>query len=300
MVDLVMAADIPSAHPRTPYFRRLADRLIADGVGCQLLLEGDRFAGRRSMTALERGEVDLVWVNAAHLEALAAPLSLLNQPFGPGDVEWARPGRAQALVKWVDSHTVQAGVRTLAVMRGADQLFASARGTISDLDHLQGQRVRVAGAGMYERLMRVLGADPVVMPIPDIPRAFSGARLDQVFTSPGGWQTQLGTEATFATQVPGLMFICYFLLARAPVLEAWPVPAREALAAAARQHVTEAWTPMQQDDVRVLEEARARGAQVRTLEDTAPWRARTQPLQEEAARNHPAAHAALEAVARGA
>ncbi|WP_159595636.1 TRAP transporter substrate-binding protein [Hydrogenophaga sp. BPS33] len=299
MASLSLAADIPPAHPRVVHFRHLARRLTEAGIACELLLDGDRFAGERSMAALQRGEVDGVWVNASHLEMLAAPLSVLHQPFGPGDAQWQVPGRAQALVEWVDGHTACAGLRTLAVMRGADQLFASARATLADLAQLQDQRVRVAGSGTYQALMRQLGAEPVVMPIPDIPRAFTEARLDQVFTSPGGWQTQLGDQARFATRVPGLMFITYFLVCRADGLAALPAPVRAGLEREARQAVTEAWGQMRDDDARALATAQEHGAEVRTIDDTGPWRERTHALREALKARHPQAHAQLEAIAHG-
>lgn len=299
MKSIAMAADIPSAHPRVVHFQGLAQRLSDAGVRCELLLDGRRFAGALSMDALARGEVDGVWVNASHLEALAAPLSVLHQPFGPGDAQWQVPGRAQALVEWVGRHTLPAGLRTLAVMRGADQLFASATATIADLAQFQGQRVRVAGSGTYQALMRALGAEPVVMPIPDIPKAFTDARLDQVFTSPGGWQTQLGEQARFATHVPGLMFITYFLVCRAEWLAALPAGPREAFEHAARSAVTESWLQMQADDANAIEQAVARGAEVHTIEDTAPWRERTAALRQALKQRHPQAHAQLEAIAHG-
>ena len=299
MISISMAADIPPAHPRVVHFHALAQRLSDAGLRCELLLDGDRFAGARSMAALARGEVDGVWVNASHLENLAAPLSVLHEPFGHGDAQWQQPGRAQALVEWVDRHTAASGVRTLAVMRGADQLFASARGTIADLAQFQGQRVRVAGSGTYQSLMRELGAEPVVMPIPEISTAFTGARLDQVFTSPGGWQTQLGGQARFATWVPGLMFITYFFLCRAEWLVALPAVVRDALEHAAQRHVTEAWGQMRADDALALEQAVARGAEVRTIGDTAPWRERTLALRQALKARHPEAHAELEAIANG-
>lgn len=299
MTSIRLAADIPSAHPRVAHFHGLAQHLNGAGIPCELLLDGERFAGARSMAALASGDVGGVWVNASHLEALAAPLSVLHEPFGHADAQWGVPGRAQALVEWVNGHTAPSGVRTLAVMRGADQLFASARTTLEDLAQFQGQRVRVAGTGMYEALMRALGAEPVVMPIPDIPQAFTGARLDQVFTSPGGWQTQLGDQARCATWVPGLMFITYFLVCRADWLAALPDAARAALAETSRRQVTEAWGQMQRDDARTLAQAIDRGAEVHTLHDTAPWRERTLSLRQQVRARHPEAHAALEAIAHG-
>ncbi len=294
-----MAADIPSAHPRVFHFRSLAQRLSDAGIYCELLLDGDRFAGARSMASLALGEVDGVWVNASHLEMLASPLSVLHEPFGPGDKQWQVPGRAQALVEWVDSHTARAGIRTLAVMRGADQLFASARAPISDLAQLQGQRVRVAGSGMYQSLMRELGAEPVVMPIPEIPNAFTGQKLDHVFTSPGAWQTQLGDQAPFATWVPGLMFITYFFLCRTDWLAALPAAVRAELERAAQCHVTEAWGQMQTDDALALKQAVERGAEVRTIDDTAHWRERTQALRQALKARHSEAYAQLEVIANG-
>lgn len=297
----LMVTDIPVAHPRIDYFRRLGAELNEGParLPCHLVCDGQLYAGRRSLDAVRDGSAQMAWVNASHLEALAPELAVLNLPFGPGDDELREPARASALVRLVDSRTRAAGVRTLGVMRGADQLFASPRHELGDLAALRGLRVRVAGPGMYESIMRSLDAVPVALPIPELPGAFSGGALDCVFTSPGGWQTQLGPDVRFGTRVPGLMFITYMLVVDSAWFEGLDEAQALALQGAADQCVTWAWAAMERDDAEVLEGMTQRGASVRTVSDLDEWRRRTAPLREATHTRYPEMAAALGAVVQG-
>ena len=147
----------------------------------------------------------------------------------------------------------------------------------------------MAGAGIYESIVRAFDAVPVVMPIPEIYEAFRGSAgaLDFVFTSPGGWQTQFGLDARQGSQVPGLMFINYVLLANAAWVDSLDDARRAALQNAADRHVTWAWKAMEQDDAELLRVFAERGAVVHTVADTSEWRRRTQPLHDAMTREHP-------------
>ena len=174
-------------------------------------------------------------------------------------------------------------------MRGADQLFVSQRALAAGPETLQGKRVRVAGLGIYEDIMRGLGAEPVAMPIPEIVNALAGGSLDCLFTSPGGWQTQLGMAAPHALRVPGLMMINYVLLAHAAWLDGLGTRNREVLQSAAQRCVTHAWRSMEQDDRNVLDVMSQAGATITVDGDTRVWRERLAPLKARHFTQYPAA-----------
>lgn len=271
-----MVIDIPPAHHRLPYFERLRAAICegADALPCVLTLDGARYPGRVALDAVLTGEVEMAWVNASHLEVIAPSLALINQPFETDDTGMGRPGRAGALVDAVDQELQGSGVRVLGVMRGADQLLVYQSGVITDVEEMAGLRVRVAGPGVYPQLMQALGALPVEIPIPAIQNAFDTHQLDCVFTSPGGWKTQVFSTAKQATWVPGLMFINYMLVVNANWLSSRSANQRKRLRHLADEQVTGAWDSMRRDDERLLEAMCAEGAKIHVVSDSAKWRDR--------------------------
>lgn len=269
-----MVIDIPPAHHRLPYFERLRAALCeGDGaIPCALTLDGARYPGKVALDAALTGEVEMAWVNASHLEAIAPAMALINQPFGIDDTCIGRPGRLDALVDAADHELQSSGVRVLGVMRGADQLLVYPSGVITDVGAMAGLRVRVAGPGVYAQLMQALGALPVEMPIPTIQNAFDTHRLDCVFTSPGGWKTQVFSTARQATWVPGLMFITYMLVVNANWLSSRSASQQAHLRHSADEHVTGAWASMRRDDEHLLDSMCTEGARIHGVKDTGKWR----------------------------
>lgn len=272
-----IVCDAPPTHHRLPYLERLGAALCegGDALPNTLTLDGANYPGRVSLDAVMAGEVEMAWVNASHLEAIAPALALINQPFGIDDAGMGKPGHSAALLDAVDGELQDAGVRVLGVMRGADQLLVYRSGTITNVEAMAGLRVRVAGPGVYLELMQALGALPVQMPIPAIQDAFDSYRLDCVFTSPGGWKTQLFSTARRATLIPGLMFINYMLVVNAGWLASQPASRQIHLRRSADEQVTGAWDAMRRDDERLLDAMRAAGARIHVVQDVARWRNRT-------------------------
>lgn len=272
-----MVIDIPPAHHRLPYFERLRAALCqgGDALPCTLTLDGASYPGKVALDSVMTGEVEMAWVNASHLEAVAPVLALMNQPFGIDDAGMGQTGRSAALVDVVDHELQGSGVRALGVMRGADQLLVYQSGAITDVEAMVGLRVRVAGPGVYLELMHALGAFPVEMPIPAIHNAFDTGQLDCVFTSPGGWKTTVFSTAKHATWIPGLMFINYILVVNANWLSSQSVNRQIHLRHSADEQVTGAWDSMRRDDDHLLDAMRAEGAQIHVVRDAARWRDRT-------------------------
>lgn len=290
-----MAVDIPPSHHRIRYFRKLVDTLStgAEPFPCSLLLDGNNFAGRQALHAVHARDVEMAWVNASHLEALAPELAVLTAPFVTHDLALGRTGRASAMVDLLDTALKGSGVRAVGLMRGADQLFVYPDGQFDDVSDLSGLRVRVAGPGMYVELMSALGAQCVEMPIPRIAAAFTSGDVDCVFTSPGGWRTQVFDSARHATWVPGLMFINYVLIANERWIASLSPEARARLRRTVDAEVTSAWSSMRLDDERLLDQMRSEGAQISLVQDLQPWKTKTASVSASVECRFPATVAAL-------
>jgi C4-dicarboxylate-binding protein DctP len=292
-----MVTDIPATHVRVPYFRRMAAQLDAAGLACRLEIDGQRYAGRAALDAVRAGQARAAWVNAAHLEPLDPALGVLNLPFFLGDQALAPPGRADAALQLVDAVTSAQGLRALGLMRGADQLFVAPRPLGGGPGALAGLRVRVAGPGVYEAIMQSLDAAPVAVPIPHIRQALAGGALDALFTSPGGWQDQLGLDAPHALRVPGLMRINYVMLADAGWFDALPAAAQSNLRSAAQRCVTHEWQAMARDDEEVLARMEKAGARIVQAHDLELWRERVAPMKGQLLARYRAAGVAFGALA---
>ena len=286
--EITMVTDIPLNHPRIPYFdalsqdvKRLTGGRLAPRVGSDL-----KYSGRAGFDALNRGEVQLLWVNASHMEAIDPRLAVLNLPFFLNDEALRLPQKGRAIVDFLDRISITKGLRVLGLMRGADQLFALRSDNVHSLADLRGMRVRVAGPGIYEDILKRLGAEPVVMAVPQLKAAFESRELDAVFTSPGGWSSQLGMAAPHAVHVPGLMMITYTLVAADGWYSALSTDNRAAIRSAADAVVTDRWAAMDADDQLILAGMVAQGAHILRINPAVDWREHVAPLQANFAASH--------------
>lgn len=279
--ELRLTFDIPTNHPRVPYFTAMADQ-VARSTGGRLTIVanpgGTIYPGFASLEALKAGKADLTFVNAANLERLDPRFGFINLPFAIDDAAMAQPAARTGIVNLLDTLARGQDLRVIGLMRGADQLFVFRDRRVAAPADLKGLKIRVAGAGIYEEIMRRLSAEPVALPIPEMKPAFMRGTLDGVFTSPGAWSSQLGMEAPKATHAPGLMMITYVLVARADAIEGLAAEERAALLSAARAEVTEAWGRMEADDAAILKDMAAKGASIVTVSDLAPWRDAVAPV----------------------
>ena len=276
---ILMVTDIPATHPRVPYFERMISLLASGGITCRLDIDGARYAGKLAMDAVTSGAARMAWVNASHLEAIDPALGVLNLPFFLDDAVLGLTACTDRALHMIDRYTASGGLRTLGMMRGADQLFVSRRELPDNLASMENLRVRVAGPGVYGSIMRALDAVPVAMPIPAIAGALEGVSLDRLFTSPGGWQTQLGMAAPHALRVPGLMLINYVLLVNADWYEALPSETQITLRNVADQCVTHAWRATEKDDNDALAATVQEGARITVAVDASAWRDKLEPLK---------------------
>jgi C4-dicarboxylate-binding protein DctP len=267
--------DIPGTHPRIPYLEAFARDIGAASEGAldvRINPQGGVLAGRASLDAVRSGAAHIAAVNMAHLEALEPRAGFMNLPFGLDDTTMADAGNRADVTGILATALRPHGVELLGIMRGADQLFAFPRDDVQVLEDLAGRRIRVAGGGIYEQVLRELGAEPVAIPIPLIRDAMNRGEVDGVFTSPGGWTSEVRGDAPHAVQVPGLMLITYGVVADAAWLASLTTAERDAVAAAGRA-VTAGWAAMQRDDEVVVAAATADGSTYRVLPEaeTARW-----------------------------
>src|SRR2546423_13888408 len=117
------------------------------------------------------------------------------------------------------------------MMRGADTLFIFRNRQVRAPDDLRELKIRVAGPGVYQDVVRSLGAQPVVFPAIEMGAALARGAMDGIVTSPGGWGKNM-QEAPRGSLVPGLLFYTYFLIADKAWFDALPATGQKALAEA--------------------------------------------------------------------
>ncbi|WP_316149612.1 TRAP transporter substrate-binding protein DctP [Cupriavidus sp. BIC8F] len=280
---VTMVQDMPSGHPREPYVTATA-RAISGATGGEMQVDvnpgGKILAGKASLDAVRSGQVNIAWVNASHLEAIDPRAGFINLPFGIDDKSMAKTETRRAVVDLLQSYMSGQRLIVLGLMRGADQLFVLPNKDVRAVADVVGLRVRVAGPGIYEEVMRSLDADPVVIPIPEIGRALEAGKLDAVFTSPGGWASAVGKRASHAALVPGLMFITYAVVANADWFAGLSPAQQRRIRDAVQLEVTDRWADMLVDDEKVMKSHAKAGANIwiASPAESLEWRSRLVPV----------------------
>jgi TRAP-type C4-dicarboxylate transport system substrate-binding protein len=292
--EAVLVHDIAPPHPRYTQITQMAADVarrtqgtltIAINPGGNVL-----YPGKASLDAVRTGGVPLTFVNSAFLQSVDPDLGFLNLPFTITDELMARPGNAEAVLRVVRGYVESRGLKALALMRGADTIFIFKSRQLRAPDDLRGLKIRVAGPGVYQDIVRSLGAEPVIFPAIEMGAALARGAMDGIITSPGGWGKNV-QDAPSGSAVPGLLFYTYFLIADAVWLSTLPATEQKALSEAARATVTEKWSEMQADDARLVAELVAGGARHSTVpaEALAPWKARAESVTRAFATAHPEA-----------
>lgn len=290
-MEATLVHDIPSDHPRIPYFDQFSKSVASatdDRLTVEINPDGEVLAGRASLDAVRSGAADLALVNMTHVEAMEPAAGFMNLPFAFDDTMMADDQNRTAVFDVQADLIRPHGVELLGYMRGADQLIAFPQDDVTHVEDIEGRRIRVAGGGIYEQLMTRLGAQPVAAPIPQIKELVASGEVDAVFTSPGGWATQVMADVPHAVQVPGLMYISYALIANQDWFDGLPDDQRDAVATAGAD-MTAQWVQMTEDDRVVVDQAVADGGSYRVLpdEEVARWRERVIGISDDFYRAHP-------------
>ena len=275
--EAVLVHDIAPPHPRYAQLTQMAAEVakrtqgtltIAINPGGKVL-----YPGQASLDAVRNKTVPLTFVNSAFLQSIDADLGFLNLPFTITDALVARPGVAEGILDLVRSYVEPRGLKVLALMRGADTIVIFKNRQVKVPDDMKGLRIRVAGPGVYQDIVRSLGAEPVVFPAIEMGAALARGAMDGIITSPGGWGKNVA-DAPSASLVPGLLFYTYFLIADKAWFDALPALEQKAFADSARVAVTEKWGEMQADDARLLADLVSRGAMYTAVpaDAVAAWR----------------------------
>jgi C4-dicarboxylate-binding protein DctP len=241
-----------------------------------------------SLDAVRNKTVPLTFVNSAFLQSIDPELGFLNLPFTIADALMAKPDVAEGVLALVRRYVEPRGMKVLAIMRGADTMLIFKDRQVRAPDDMKGLRIRVAGPGVYQDIVRSLGAEPVVFPAIEMGAALARGAMDGIITSPGGWGKNV-QDAPNASLVPGLLFYTYFLIADKTWFEALPAGEQEALAESARVSVTQKWAEMQADDARLVADLVTSGAKYAVVPDgaVAAWSARTEGVTRSFEAAHP-------------
>jgi TRAP-type C4-dicarboxylate transport system substrate-binding protein len=289
--EAVLVHDIAPPHPRHAQLAQMAADVarrtqgtltIAINPGGKVL-----YPGQASLDAVRKKTVPLTFVNSAFLQSVDPDLGFLNLPFTITDALMERPGTAEAVLELVRARLEPKGLTALAIMRGADTIFIFRSRKVRSPDDMKGLRIRVAGPGVYQDIVKSLGATPVVLPAIEMGAALARGAMDGIITSPGGWGKNV-QDAPQASLVPGLLFYTYFLVADKAWLDALAAQERDALAQAARECVTGKWEEMRSDDARLVAGLVSRGAGYSVVppEAVEAWRDRTEGVTRDFAAAH--------------
>jgi TRAP-type C4-dicarboxylate transport system substrate-binding protein len=290
--EAVLVHDIAPPHPRYTQLTQMTAEVarrtqgtltIAINPGGKVL-----YPGQASLDAVRNKTVPLAFINSAFLQSIDAELGFLNLPFSITDQLMARPGVAEGVLALVRGYVEPRGLRVFALMRGADTIVIFKNRRVRTPDDMKGLRIRIAGPGVYQDIVRSLGAAPVVFPAIEMGAALARGAMDGIITSPGGWGKNV-QDAPSASLVPGLLFYTYFLIADKAWFDTLAAGEQRALAESARVSVTEKWSEMQADDARLVADLVSAGARYAVVPaDAVPaWRERTEGVAREFAAAHP-------------
>lgn len=289
--EAVLVHDIAPPHPRYTQLTQMAAEVAKRTQGTLTIAINPggkvRYPGQASLDAVQTNLVQLTFVNSAFLQSIDPDLGFLNLPFTITDELMAKPGVAEGVLALVSGTVEPHGLRALAIMRGADTIVIFKNRKVTTPDDMKGLKIRVAGPGVYQDIVRSLGATPVVFPAIEMGAALARGAMDGIITSPGGWGKNV-KDAPSASLVPGLLFYTYFLIADKAWFDALPSTEQKALADSARVAVTEKWSEMQADDARLVAELVSHGATYTVVpgDVVTAWKERTTGVTREFAAAH--------------
>ena len=290
--EAVLVHDIAPPHPRYTQLYRMVAEVAARTSGTLAIAinPGGKvlYPGQASLDAVRSKRVPLTFVNSAFLQSIDPDLGFINLPFTVNDDLMARPGVAQGIIELVQHYVESSGLKVLAMMRGADTIFIFRNRQVRAPEDLKGLKIRVAGPGVYQDIVRSLGAEPVIFPAIEMGAALARGAMDGIITSPGGWGKNV-QDAPSGSLVPGLLFYTYFLIADRAWFDALPAAGQRALSEAARTTVTDKWGEMREDDARLVAQLAAKGAvySVVPQAELRSWKGRTAGVTKKFSEAHP-------------
>lgn len=288
-LDVTVINDVPPGHPRLKYALQLEADVAKASGGSIRILTNRSIPGKAGLDALLSDKAQIAALNTAHLEAVDPRVGFVNLPFGLNDAAMERPGALDRIIALMQKQLDASGLVILGVMRGADNLFVFKNRKVRTPADLVGVRLRVTGEGIYEKIMRSLGADPVAMPIGEIKAAIAEGKVEGTSTSPGGWVSQLGMSAPIGSQVPGLMMLTYTYVAKKSWLDSLTTDQRNIVMKGVRDVSTLKWRAMDDDDKEVIDAFVKQGGSYEVVPESglAAWREKVAPVSAEFEKKYP-------------
>lgn len=288
-LDVTVINDVPPGHPRLKYALQLEADVAKVSGGSIRILTNRSIPGKAGLDALLSDKAQIAALNTAHLEAVDPRVGFVNLPFGLNDAAMERPGALDRIIALMQKQLDASGLVILGVMRGADNLFVFKNRKVRTPADLVGVRLRVTGEGIYEKIMRSLGADPVAMPIGEIKAAIAEGKVEGTSTSPGGWVSQLGMSAPIGSQVPGLMMLTYTYVAKKSWLDSLTTDQRNIVMKGVRDVSTLKWRAMDDDDKEVIDAFVKQGGSYEVVPESglAAWREKVAPVSAEFEKKYP-------------
>jgi C4-dicarboxylate-binding protein DctP len=300
-LDVTVINDVPPGHPRLKYALQLEADVARASGGSIRILTNRSIPGKAGLDALLSDKAQIAALNTAHLEAVDPRIGFVNLPFGLNDAAMERPGALDRIIALMQKQLDASGLVILGVMRGADNLFVFKNRKVRTPADLVGVKLRVTGEGIYEKIMRSLGADPVAMPIGEIKAAIAEGKVEGTSTSPGGWVSQLGMSAPIGSQVPGLMMLTYTYVAKKSWLDSLTTEQRNIVMKGVRDVSTLKWRAMYDDDKEVIDAFVKQGGSYEVVPESelAAWREKVAPVSAEFEKKYPDLVKAARAILTG-
>ena len=288
-LEVTVINDVPPGHPRLKYALQLEDDVAKASGGRIRVMTNRNIPGKAGLEALLSDKAQIAALNTAHLEAVDPRIGFVNLPFGLSDAAMERPGTLDRIIELMQKQLDASGLVILGVMRGADNLFVFKDRKVRVPNDLVGVKIRVTGEGVYEKIMKSLGAQPVAMPIGEIKAAIAEGKVEGTSTSPGGWTSQLGKLAPIGSQVPGLMMLTYTYVAKKSWLDSLTIEQRKIVMNAVRNVSTLQWRAMYNDDKEVIDAFVKQGGSYEVVPESelGPWREKVAPVFAEFERKYP-------------
>jgi C4-dicarboxylate-binding protein DctP len=279
--EAILVHDIGSPHPRLKYIDDMIAKIAEESRGLRISINpGGKiaFPGIESINAVFSLKAPLTLANTALLSSINPKLGFVNLPFSINDELMGNKTNADQIVKLVQKYLESVGLKILGIMRGADTILIMKDKHINKIEDLQGMRIRVAAPGIYEDILRCLGANPVPLAAIEIDPAFKRGELDGMISSPGGWVLS-GPIGPKGSLIPGMIFYTYSMIANLEWFSKLPAIQQKTLEDAARTCITEKWSAMKKDDLKVISDLlETKGGQVTFTSVPAgelePWKKR--------------------------
>ena len=188
--------DIAPPHPRYTQLTQMAAEVakrtqgtltIAINPGGKVL-----YPGQASLDAVRNKTVPLIFVNSAFLQSIDPDLGFLNLPFTITDQMMKKPRVAEGVLALVRDYVEPHGLKVFAIMRGADTIIDLQEPPSAHARRRERSEDPSRGPGVYQDIVKSLGATPVVFPAIEMGAALARGAMDGIITSPAAGEERRG------------------------------------------------------------------------------------------------------------